>query len=272
MKTRIISGVVLALGVIGVLYLNSMFSITVVIVVALLSALSAYEMLYGTKTVQNKWVVAAAAVYSALMQFAYEGFFSAPLTTYAYVVIIVLVSISAHKNFGIAKITMSVSMPIIMSYAFHSLISLINSADQLGILYFILIFNFSSVADIFAYFVGSAIGKHKMSPVISPKKSVEGLLGGIIGSVIGIVIICIIFNRIYAPLVLNMWLLLAVTPVFCLIGVAGDLFASAIKRSCGIKDYGRIIPGHGGVLDRLDSVLLVAPALALMLSYVEVIH
>ena len=272
MKTRIISGVVLALAVVGILWLNSLYPITAVVVIALLAAVSAYEMLYGTKIVQNKAAVIAAAIYSAAVQFAYEGFLSVEVITYIYVCFIALVAISKYGKFGTKQIAFSLSMPLIISYAFHSLTALINSADGFGILYFILLFNFSSVSDIFAYFVGSAIGKHKMAPVISPKKSYEGLFGGIIGSLIGIVIICLVFNNIYEKETLNLWLLLAVTPIFCLIGVAGDLFTSAIKRECGIKDYGKLIPGHGGVLDRLDSVLLVAPALAIFLSFAEVIH
>jgi len=107
--------------------------------------------------------------------------------------------------------------------------------------------------DIFAYFVGCAIGKHKLCPNISPKKTIEGAIGGIIGSVI----LCVLFGYfIYPELIVH-------TAVIGFIGsffaMAGDLIASAFKRKMGIKDYGNLIPGHGGILDRFDSVLLVAP-------------
>ncbi|MBQ1959505.1 MAG: phosphatidate cytidylyltransferase [Firmicutes bacterium] len=108
--------------------------------------------------------------------------------------------------------------------------------------------------DIMAYFTGMALGKHKLCPKLSPKKSVEGAVGGIIGSVVlcglygyffmeGTVVICLVvgfFGSIVAQL--------------------GDLAASAFKRQMGIKDYGNLIPGHGGILDRFDSVLFTAPA------------
>ncbi len=271
MKTRIISGAVLAIATALLLFFNISYPIIAVILVAVLAGIAAYEMLFGTKTVDNKVAVTAAIIYSAAMQFAYEGFFSVSLITYIYVLVVAIIALSKHKSFGVKQITMSISMPIVLSFAFHSLVTLINSSDGFGILYFILLFNFSSVSDIFAYFVGSAIGKHKMAPVISPKKSYEGLIGGILGSFIGIVIIYFVFGAICENNTLNLVYLLAATPVFCIIGVMGDLFTSAIKRECGIKDYGKLIPGHGGVLDRLDSILLVAPALVIFLSFVEVV-
>ena len=272
MKTRIISGAVLAVATVLILMLNISYPITAVIVLALLAGIASHEMLFGTKTVENKVAVTAAVLYSVIAQFAYEGYFPVAILTFLYVLVIALVALTKHQTFGVKQIGMSVSMPILLSFAFHCLVMLINATYGFGILYFILLFNFSSVSDIFAYFVGSAIGKHKMAPVISPKKSYEGLVGGILGSFIGIVIIYFVFGAIFENNTLNIWVLLVATPVFCLIGVMGDLFTSAIKRECGIKDYGKLIPGHGGVLDRLDSILLVAPALAIFLSFVEVVR
>lgn len=117
----------------------------------------------------------------------------------------------------------------------------------------------SIASDTFAYFVGSAIGKHKLAPVVSPKKSIEGSVGGVLGSALcaglyglfvssrievlpGFIIACAIIGLVNGG-----------------ISQVGDLTASAIKRESGIKDYGNIIPGHGGALDRIDSVLYIAP-------------
>lgn len=108
-------------------------------------------------------------------------------------------------------------------------------------------------SDIFAYFTGVLIGKHKLAPVLSPKKTIEGSIGGIVGSTL----LCGLFG----------WLVMRDIFVHCLIigalgGVfsqVGDLAASAIKRKLGIKDYGHLIPGHGGILDRIDSILFTAP-------------
>ncbi|MDR1271756.1 MAG: phosphatidate cytidylyltransferase [Clostridiales Family XIII bacterium] len=107
--------------------------------------------------------------------------------------------------------------------------------------------------DIFAYFTGMAIGRHKLCPGISPKKTVEGSIGGIVGSiaVCGVYGYFLIEGGFVTSLVLGA--LCGVTAQF------GDLTASVMKRSLGIKDWGTLIPGHGGILDRFDSVLFTAP-------------
>lgn len=114
----------------------------------------------------------------------------------------------------------------------------------------------SWINDIFAYFVGSAIGKHKFSPKVSPNKSVEGFVGGVLGAGLIGFAYGVVFAK-YLPF----------SGVYCAIiaalgaipAVIGDLAASAIKRDNGIKDYSNLIPGHGGMLDRIDSILFTAP-------------
>ena len=108
--------------------------------------------------------------------------------------------------------------------------------------------------------MGRKLGKHKLAPTISPKKTIEGSIGGVIFSLAATALIVVLYNKLggynYS---LVKWLI--VTPIFCVVGMIGDLFASAIKRSVGIKDYSNLIPGHGGIMDRLDSVLLISPCL-----------
>jgi phosphatidate cytidylyltransferase len=106
-----------------------------------------------------------------------------------------------------------------------------------------------------AYYTGSMFGKHKLYPLVSPKKSIEGALGGVAGSICGTLLAKFTF---FQELTLVDALVTAV--VIGMIGQAGDLFESLLKRSFGVKDSGTLIPGHGGVLDRLDSILFAAPA------------
>ena len=118
--------------------------------------------------------------------------------------------------------------------------------------------------DTCAYCVGMLIGKHKMFPRLSPKKSVEGFIGGIAGAVLLGLIYGHIFGTHLISLSVPMRDCAIIAGVGALIAVVGDLAASAIKRDTGIKDYGRLIPGHGGILDRFDSILFTAPVVYIL--------
>ena len=116
-------------------------------------------------------------------------------------------------------------------------------------------------SDIFAYLTGMLFGKHKAFPVISPKKTYEGCIGGIIGAGF----LGFIYALCVRGYILDMDHELILFPIICMVGsivgIFGDLFASCIKRNAGIKDFSRLLPGHGGILDRFDSVILVSPVI-----------
>ena len=114
------------------------------------------------------------------------------------------------------------------------------------------------MADNTAYFVGSLMGKHKLCPAISPKKTVEGGIGGLIGGALGGVIAYFV-QRLWSFTPAPLWVLIVICFIAGLVGQVGDLFASTFKRWAGVKDYGNIFPGHGGIMDRLDSALFAAP-------------
>ena len=117
----------------------------------------------------------------------------------------------------------------------------------------IYIFLIATMTDTFALFSGKLFGKHKLSPNISPNKTIEGSLGG---SILG-TIIPVIFYLFFIEKSANILLLVSITFILTIIGQIGDLFFSSIKRHYGVKDFSNLIPGHGGILDRLDSVLFV---------------
>ncbi len=122
-----------------------------------------------------------------------------------------------------------------------------------------LIFLCSWGCDTCAYCVGVLIGKHKMAPKLSPKKSVEGAVGGILGTALLTILYGFFFKKHMAIPIKYIFILAGITSVGALISMVGDLAASAIKRNYDIKDYGTLIPGHGGILDRFDSVIFTAP-------------
>ena len=123
-----------------------------------------------------------------------------------------------------------------------------------------LIFLCSWGCDTCAYCVGMLIGKHKMSPVLSPKKSVEGAIGGVVGAaLLGAIYAAVVGSHLEAENPVITYAIICA--VGALISMVGDLAASAIKRNHNIKDYGTLIPGHGGIMDRFDSVIFTAPVI-----------
>ncbi|WP_295086551.1 phosphatidate cytidylyltransferase [Ruminococcus sp.] len=112
------------------------------------------------------------------------------------------------------------------------------------------------IADTGAYFTGVAIGKHKLCPEISPKKTIEGLVGGIVTTA---VVYSVAFSAYYGFTAKRVIIAFITGAVCAVIGTVGDLSASMVKRQIGFKDYGKIMPGHGGLMDRFDSVLFVLP-------------
>ena len=125
------------------------------------------------------------------------------------------------------------------------------------------------LSDSGAYFGGMLFGKHKLAPEISPKKTVEGVFGGILGAVAGLMIFFLVLQFFFGYTV-NYWFVLLYALLGSLGGVFGDLCFSVIKRQTGIKDYGNLIPGHGGVLDRFDSMMVVGPLVEVLLLLLPV--
>jgi phosphatidate cytidylyltransferase len=166
-----------------------------------------------------------------------------------------------YSVFGQVYITMPLSLLMFISYSLHPDIA-DNGYDQVPVL---ALFVFLWINDTAAYFIGSLIGKHKLIEHISPKKSVEGFIAGILFTILG----ALIFARLYPGFSVVFWIGFAV--VVSLSGTLGDLFESLIKRTYNVKDTGHLIPGHGGILDRIDSLLVAVPAvffyLMLFLSF-----
>lgn len=158
----------------------------------------------------------------------------------------------------------------VIPFSLSTAVYLNNAHEQHGIIYVLLALAGAWIADSGAYFVGSAFGKHKLCPEVSPKKSIEGFVGGIVSDIVFFAL----FNVIYAGVASSKgmtvsfsWVSTILVAICCaVLGTVGDLSASVLKRQLEIKDYGNIMPGHGGLLDRFDSVLLVMPFLYAYIS------
>ena len=276
MKTRIISGIIMGVIVACVLALGFLVQpIIITLAVALIAAGAVYELIHNAAGIKSKIAVSGSIVFAFLyVVFSDNSVFIKPYYSLwlspelvnslllIYFLFAVIIILKNHKDFDLGKIVSLFALPLPYAYAFSCLSSVIKHPD--GIYYLLLLLNFSSVCDMGAYFVGVTMGKHKLCPNLSPKKTVEGAVGGIVSSVIVTLIISLCFAK---SLVIPMLL----TIPFCVLGMLGDLFASAIKRSVGLKDYSNLIPGHGGILDRVDSIIMIAPFLYFAIYYLGVL-
>ena len=179
------------------------------------------------------------------------------------VVTLIITVFKRDYNFIDAAVTI---MGFIYTIAFFSLIILIYEMPG-GNFYVFTIFTISWLCDTSAYFTGRFFGKHKLIPEVSPKKTVEGAIGGLFGGALGTMVFGLILARTGQNLMSPIHFLIMglIGSVFAQIG---DLIASSFKRDCGVKDYPKLIPGHGGILDRFDSVLMAAVSVFLYLAII----
>ncbi len=185
------------------------------------------------------------------------GVFSALLILFCYIIFL-------HNKFNIMDLSATVFGILYIVFLFSFVISIRNMSN--GFYYVWLIFIGAFATDTFAYFSGYLFGKHKLLPEISPKKTVEGSIGGVVGCavIMGIYGAYLNYNNPENVIPLYHFIILGI--ICGIISQIGDWSASAIKRYVKIKDYGNIMPGHGGVLDRFDSILFTAPVVYFYLS------
>lgn len=269
MKTRIISAIVGLAIFVAVMALSSILPILLVIVFGLISALAIYEILNNTGLVKIKAFLITSMIYGLLTPFFFSSYFYYLVLSALFVLSNIVLSLIYYGKAEIKSIAANIALPIILSFAFSS-VYMLASAKETKLLYFVLIFVFAWGADTGAYFAGTFFGKHKLCPEISPKKTIEGAVGGIVSSVVITIIVCLIYTSVLHIEVKWIGMIIA-SVIFAVVGMMGDLFASIIKRYCGIKDYGNIMPGHGGVLDRFDSVLMIAPYFLIFASLFNLI-
>ncbi|SFL72730.1 phosphatidate cytidylyltransferase [Pelosinus propionicus] len=159
----------------------------------------------------------------------------------------------AFSILGITYIGVGFSHLLLLRYTDSSLyITTSMGTLSMGASYLWLAFIGTWANDTFAYFIGSRFGRHKLCPTISPAKTVEGSIGGLLGSILALTLLGLLFRL---PVIHSMIMGLAVG----IVAPIGDLAESAIKRFAGVKDSGKLLPGHGGILDRFDSILFTVP-------------
>ncbi|WP_294755113.1 phosphatidate cytidylyltransferase [uncultured Ruminococcus sp.] len=170
--------------------------------------------------------------------------------------IIFITWLKNHKEIRYEQVFFVLAVMILVPQAMTTMLRIENYDLESGLFLLIMGLCGAWIADTGAYFTGVAIGKHKLCPEISPKKTVEGLVGGIVTTA---VVYAVAFSVYYGFTAKKAAIAFITGAVCAVIGTVGDLSASMVKRQIGFKDYGKIMPGHGGLMDRFDSVLFVLP-------------
>lgn len=261
-KQRAISAVILVIIAAITLYFGGALTCLVMCAVSLIGVMELLR-IYGLNKKGLGYAANGATVfYYALLYFDLHQFIL-PLIA-VYMLVILAIYVLTYPNYKDKEIMAAffafVYVGVMLSYVY-----LIRDMKH-GLILVLLIFVSSWGNDTCAYLVGRAIGKHKMSPILSPKKSIEGLIGGIVGAGILGVVFGLIYNH-FMQVAHSVWIFALIGAVCALPAVIGDLAASAIKRNNDIKDYGKLIPGHGGILDRFDSIIFTAPIMYYLILY-----
>lgn len=269
MKTRVITAVV-ALPLLLLLLLAAPKVITAV-VGGLVAAIAAYELLSGTGLVKELRL----CIYTMITAFWCMlwcglgiGYGWLLLGILVFWVAVFAEIMASDMKLSFDKVAICFCGGILLPMLLGALVRM--HSPEKGRFYILIPFILAFLSDTGGYFAGLNFGKHKLAPTISPKKTVEGVIGGVVGAVAGMLIYCLILDVLF-----EMHVHYGYGVLYGVVGSAGavfgDLCFSVIKRQTGIKDYGNIIPGHGGILDRLDSMMIVAPLTEVLLLLLPVV-
>ena len=280
MKTRVITAIVGIIVLIGVMFTFDTMIFNLVI--ASITLIAIHEIYSALGFEKKDWLMYAAMVpYTLLVMFSNYSVMRRLVMPVSFVLVTFYAIYLVVRNGDISyqKASGLVMFSGIVIFCFYSFIRLkellpVETYGYDAIFFILLILCFAWGGDTCAYFAGRAFGKHKLCPVVSPKKTVEGAIGGVLGTMVFGVIVTLIYSvaadRMEAftrsNIGVSMYIIIALLAcVAAVLGIYGDLFASVVKRQCGIKDYGTIFPGHGGILDRFDSVMFIAPFVTMVI-------
>ncbi|WP_312693563.1 phosphatidate cytidylyltransferase [Caproiciproducens sp.] len=280
MKERVASGVSLVIFLAAIVVFNSTFPAALNIAIALISVLAVFEIISALGLSKNFVLLVPSLIFSAvipLLQLIPTQQIQADTLQQAayflYTAVIFGALILYHQVITFREVGVIYSMSLMIPSALETIISIRTLGGRHGMFYVIIAIFSAWIADTGAFFAGRRWGKHKLCPNISPKKTVEGVIGGFVLNIIAMVVFGYIFHAIYYAYSVEIsYLTLVIIGFFgTIMSILGDLSFSLIKRSCHIKDFGEIIPGHGGILDRFDSVIFEAPFVYLLVQFLPIV-
>lgn len=269
MFKRILVGVLLVPVLLVVLFAPKIVGASVL---SVLCAIASYELACGAKLIKHPRLQLYTIIFSILIPFwCYFGSSRAAALlglTALFIVLFLEIMISGLK-IPVSQIGVCLFAGVLIPYMLSAVLRIL--CMEHGRFYILIPFIAAFLSDIGAYFVGVFMGKHPLCPTISPKKTLEGFVGGIVSAVLGMLIYGIVLQLAF-DFTVNYLYVLIYGVLGSLVGVIGDLSFSVIKRQVGIKDYGNLFPGHGGVLDRFDSVIVVAPLMEALLLLIPMAY
>ncbi len=268
MVTRIISGVIGVVVALAIILFGGVWGVT--LAAAALAGLATFELLraagFGSRDRIPAMTIALALPPCLLL-----GQEWAFLLAGMYLLYVLVEGVMRHEALPPERLALKVLLPAVSVSGFAAVAALRANGED-GLFYLFLVLVIPWLSDTGGYFTGMCWGKLKLCPVISPKKTVEGFVGGVIVSVAASALTGYLYTLLCGHDVAVNWLSLLLAAVIAApLSVCGDLFASVVKRRFGVKDYGNIMPGHGGVMDRFDSVLPVAIWLLMWIQFLPIV-
>ncbi len=271
MKTRIITGVIAAAALLVVLFLP--WTIVLTVAMSFICGIAVHEVLTATKMIGHRGLKVLVIAFALVAPF-FDRMTVMEVVTICvgYVLAVILLHLRYHDVLPLEKVG-GVFLLSVMIAVSLSCLSYLRNAGIHGLFYVFLALIISWMSDIGAYFIGTFFGKHKLCPNISPKKTVEGLIGGIGFSILMSLFAGFIYQAFFLQdSAVSYWTIFGLALIGAPLSVIGDLFASLIKRRCGIKDFGNFFPGHGGMMDRFDSLLFVLPIVYFAVRFLPIIY
>ncbi len=260
MVTRTISGVLGGLIVIFVLIFNNSLPILLNLAVSVVSIFATYEIFFAMGLNKMYKVTIPSMIFSAMLPILGDSLlWQGMLFVYTFFIFGIL--LLTEKKLCFKDIAAIYSMVLLITVSLSFIVKLRDFGGIFSSFYVLYALCISWMCDIGAYFSGTLLGKRKLCPDISPKKTVEGVIGGISFSVFISILISFLFERFMfdSGIRVNYHYIIPISIIGAIISIIGDLVFSSVKRGCHIKDFGSVIPGHGGFLDRFDSVVFVVP-------------
>lgn len=260
----------IALAVIGTRLFN--------VIIAAVSLMALFEMLRAADCLKSRALAALSFSAALLIPFSLERYvrmWTAQLI-FIFFVLFFVVLIRNSSTLRVEQMSMAFMFSLFIPLFFSCGVFMRDIYGPVaGSFYLLMALGSAWLSDTGAYFVGRKFGRHKLAPVVSPKKTIEGSIGGLITCTIFMQAIALLFSAatdiLGIPVKIDYGMLALITPVCAVMGMLGDLSASAIKRQFHVKDYGDIMPGHGGVMDRFDSVMFTMPSVFIVAHHTRLI-